>query len=89
MFVSDSASDIGKCFVCRQLPAALDRYLTAFPAMSLAPVAPFLSAQPCWCGLHKAHAERLAARYRRWVNFDFNGAITQLARERARLRISR
>ena len=30
-------------FVSRQLPAALDRYLTALPAMSLIPVAPFLS----------------------------------------------
>ena len=32
MFVSDRASDISKCFV-NQLPAALDRYLTALPAM--------------------------------------------------------
>jgi len=62
LFVSDGASDISKCFVSRQLHAALDRYLTALPAMSLAPVAPFLSAQPCWCGLHKAPAERLGAR---------------------------
>ena len=37
MFVSDRASDISKCFVSRQLPAALDRYLTALPAMSLGP----------------------------------------------------
>jgi hypothetical protein len=46
LFVSDGASQIGERFVSRQLPAALDRYLTALPAMSLAPVAPFLSAQP-------------------------------------------
>jgi len=43
-------------------PAALDRYLTALPAMSLAPVAPFLSAQPRFCGLHIAHADLFGAR---------------------------
>ena len=58
-------------FVSRQLPAALDRYLTALPAMSLVPVAPFLSAQPRCCGLHIAHDECFGARYRRCVNFDF------------------
>jgi hypothetical protein len=51
----------GRSIVSRQLPAALDGYLTALPAMSLAPVAPFLSAEPCWCDLHNAHAERLGA----------------------------
>jgi hypothetical protein len=45
MFVSGRASDISKCFVSRQLPAALDRYLTALPAMSLAPVAPLYLAR--------------------------------------------
>ncbi|HVD95418.1 MAG TPA: hypothetical protein VNE84_04670, partial [Candidatus Limnocylindria bacterium] len=62
MFVSDRASDIGECFVSWQLPAALDRYLTALPAMSLDPVAPFLSSQPCLCGLHKPQARRFGAR---------------------------
>ena len=52
-------------FVSRQLPAALDRYLTALPAMSLVPVAPFLSAQPRCCGLHIAQDEPLGARERR------------------------
>ena len=58
-------------FVSRQLPAALDRYLTALPAMSLVPVAPFLSSQPRCCGLHIAQDERLGARNRRCVNLDF------------------
>jgi hypothetical protein len=52
-------------FVSRQLPAALDRYLTALPAMSLVPIAPFLSSQPRCCGLHIAQDERLGARERR------------------------
>jgi hypothetical protein len=49
----------------------------------------FLVCHPRCCGLHIAHDDRLGARYRRCVNFDFNGAITQLARERAHPRISR
>src|SRR6266498_5084701 len=45
LFLRDRAPQIAGRFVSRQLPAALDRYLTALPAMSLAPVAPFLSAR--------------------------------------------
>ena len=62
LLVSDRPSQIGERFVSRQLPAALDRYLTALPAMSLAPAAPFSSAQPRCCGLHIAQDERLGAR---------------------------
>jgi len=46
LLLPDRASQIAGRFVSWQLPAALDRYLTALPAMSLAPFAPFLSAQP-------------------------------------------
>jgi hypothetical protein len=62
LFLRDQAPQIAGRFVSRQLPAVLDRYLTALPAMSLAPVAPFLSAQPRCCGLRIAQDERFGAR---------------------------
>jgi hypothetical protein len=62
LLVRDRAPQIAWRFVSRQLPAALDRYLTALPAMSLAPVASFLSAQPRCCGLHNPQDERFGAR---------------------------
>ncbi len=42
-FMESKTRSASSGFVSRQLPAALDRYLTALPAMSLIPVAPFLS----------------------------------------------
>jgi hypothetical protein len=62
LLLPDRAPQVARRFVSRQLPAALDRYLTALPAMSLAPFAPFLSAHPRCCGLHIAHDDRLGAR---------------------------
>ena len=46
-----------RSIVSRSLPLGSTATLAALPAMSLIPVAPFLSAHPCWCGLHNAHVE--------------------------------
>jgi hypothetical protein len=54
--------------VSRQPPAALDRYLTALPAMSLAPVAPF--------------AEAMARQVRFDVNFGFRNQAATDAKQR-------